>query len=217
MSSHKTPFITFEGGEGCGKSTQIERLFRRLLLANINVITYREPGGTKGAEDIRSLLLQGESERWTPTTEALLMSAARADLVSKKILPQLEEGMWVLCDRFYDSTLAYQGYGHGLGYESIEALNTFTVGALKPDLTFIFQLSPEIGLERTALREGGKDRYEKFNLGFHQRVEEGYNEILKRSPDRCVAINALLDIEMISDVIFQEVWKRFGVALSSPA
>lgn len=211
MSSDKTPFITFEGGEGCGKSTQVERLFRRLLLGNINVITYREPGGTKGAEDIRNLLLQGESERWTPITEALLMSAARADLVNKKILPQLKEGMWVICDRFYDSTLAYQGYGHGLGFASIEALNSFTVGALKPDLTFVFQLSPEIGLERTALREGGKDRYEKFDLSFHQRVEQGYNEILRRNPDRCVAINALLDIEMISDMVFQEVWKRFGV------
>jgi dTMP kinase len=210
MKPSNNPFITFEGGEGCGKSTQVERLFRRLLLANINVITYREPGGTKGAEDIRGLLLQGESERWTPTTEALLMSAARADLVDKKILPQLKEGMWVLCDRFYDSSIAYQGYGHGLGYESIEALNTFTVGTLKPDLTFVFQLIPEVGLERTALREGGKDRYEKFDLGFHRRVEEGYNEILKRNPERCVAINALLDIEIISNMIFEEVWKRFG-------
>lgn len=211
MMTNKAPFITFEGGEGCGKSTQIELLFRRLLQVGIDAVSYREPGGTKGAEDIRSLLLQGDGERWTPTTEALLMSAARADLVEKRILPQLEKGSWVLCDRFTDSTLAYQGFGHGLGYAPITALNYFTVGSLKPDLTFIFQLNPELGLERTALREGGKDRYEQFDLSFHNRVEKGYEEILKKNPERCVAINALLDIEMISQIIFAEVSKRFAI------
>ncbi len=209
MMTQKAPFITFEGGEGCGKSTQAELLFRRLLQLGIDAVSYREPGGTKGAEDIRSLLLQGEGERWTPTTEALLMSASRADLVAKRILPQLEKGSWVICDRFTDSTLAYQGFGHGLGYDPLTELNRFTVGSLTPDLTFIFQLNPEVGLARTALREGGKDRYEQFDLSFHSRVEKGYEEILKKNPQRCVPINALLDIEMISQVIFEEICKRF--------
>lgn len=212
MIKHKAPFITFEGGEASGKSTQIDILFRTLLKKGISVVSYREPGGTKGAEDIRALLLKGDKERWTPTTEALLMSAARADLVAKCILPQLEQSTWVLCDRFTDSTLAYQGYGHKLGYNRIQELNHFTVGAFAPDLTFIFQLNPEIGLERAARREGGKDRYEQFDLQFHRRVEKGYKEILKRNPDRCIAVNALLDIEIISQLIFKEIERYCEVA-----
>lgn len=211
MITKKAPFITFEGGEGCGKSTQVEILFRRLLQLGIDVVSYREPGGTKGAEDIRSLLLQGEGERWTSTTEALLMSAARADLVAKCILPHLAKGSWVLCDRFTDSTLAYQGFGHGLSYTSLAELNRFTVGSLTPDLTFIFRLNPEVGLARTALRERGKDRYEQFDLSFHTRVEKGYEEILKKNPERCFAINALLDIDIISNIILEEVGKRFKI------
>jgi len=213
MMNSKAPFITFEGGEGVGKSTQIEILFRRLLLEDIDVVSYREPGGTKGAEDIRALLVKGDGERWTPTTEALLMSAARAELVQKHILPQLEGGTWVLCDRFTDSTLAYQGYGHGLGYKNIQELNHFTVGELKPDLTFIFQLDPELGLARTTRREGGEDRYERLDINFHHRVAEGYAEVLKNNPDRCMAINGLLDIDMISQLIYSEVKKRFELKL----
>ncbi len=146
MTVHKAPFIVFEGGEGSGKSTQIEILYRKLLQGDIDVVSYREPGGTKGAEDIRELLVKGDRERWNPVTEALLMSAARADLVEKHILPQLEKGTWVLCDRFTDSTIAYQGYGHQLGAQAIEDLNRFTVGTLKPDLAFVFQINAELGL-----------------------------------------------------------------------
>ena len=211
MKNSSAPFITFEGGEGTGKSTQIEILYRRLLLEEIDVVSCREPGGTKGAEDIRQLLVKGEGERWMPTTEALLMSAARADLVQKRILPQIEGGTWVLCDRFTDSTLAYQGYGHGLGYKNIEELNHFTVGDLKPDLTFIFQINPEVGLARTKQRKEGEDRYERLDINFHRRVAEGYAEVLKNNPNRCVAINALLDIDMISGYIFEEVHRRFPV------
>jgi dTMP kinase len=211
MNHLKAPFITFEGGEGSGKSTQAEILYQRLLEGEINVVSYREPGGTKGAEHIRDLLLNGEIERWTPTTEALLMSAARADLVQRRILPQLEGGTWVVCDRFTDSTIAYQGYGHDVGYKHIEMLNQFTVGTLEPDLTFIFQMDPELGLARAALRGNKQDRYERLNQGFHRRVATGYEEILKRHPTRCVAINALLDIDMISEVIFKEVSRRFGL------
>lgn len=215
MIEQKTPFITFEGGEGSGKSTQVVILCKRLLQAGIDVVSYREPGGTKGAEEIRELLLTGDGERWTPTTEALLMSAARSELVQRRIVPQLRAGTWVLCDRFTDSTLAYQGYGHGLGYKPMEELNRLTVGTLEPDLTFIFQLAPELGLERVSLREGVHDRFEQFHPGFHKRVAEGYEEILKRCPSRCFAINALLDIDRISDLIFKEVSRRFGISLGS--
>ncbi len=210
-----SPFITFEGGEGSGKSTQIDLLYRKLLQIGVDVISCREPGGTPGAEEIRALLLKGDEERWTPVTEALLMSAARADLVQKRILPHLEKGGWVLCDRFTDSTIAYQGYGHGLGYDPIVRLNQFTVGSLEPALTFIFQLDPHIGLERTALRVEGEDRYERFDFTFHQKVEKGYTDILRKNPKRCVAINAFDDIDVIAEHIFEIVCQRFGATLAS--
>ncbi len=208
---HKAPFITFEGGEGSGKSTQIEILYRKLLLAEIDVVSYREPGGTNGAEEIRHLLMEGEGDRWNPITEALLMSAARADLVQRHILPQLEKGTWVLCDRFTDSTLAYQGYGHELGYDRIQELNHFTVGTLVPDLTFILEINSDVGLERTALRKTGINRFERYDVMFHRKVAEGYAEILKKNPDRCVAVNAFLDIDMISNFIYDTVKQRFNI------
>ncbi|MBP6951403.1 MAG: dTMP kinase [Alphaproteobacteria bacterium] len=211
MSNHKAPFITFEGGEGSGKSTQINILYRKLLQAEVDVVSYREPGGTIGAEEIRALLMEGESVRWTAKAEALLMSAARADLVQKRIVPELEGGSWVLCDRFTDSTVAYQGYGHQLGYEPMLALNKFTVGILEPDLTFIFQISPALGLERVEQRNISKTRFDCFDLEFHHRVDEGYKEILKNNPERCVAINALLDIDKVEQLIFEEVRLRFGI------
>ena len=210
MTIRKTPFITFEGGEGSGKTTQSVLLYQALLKIGVDVVSYREPGGTKGSEEIRHLILNGPGDRWTPRAEALLMSASRAELVHKRILPHLKDNTWVICDRFTDSTLAYQGFGHDLGYEPIDELNKFTVGSLEPDLTFIFQLSPELGLARTALREGGEDRYEHFELDFHLKVEQGYKEILKRNPQRCVPINAFLDIDTVSKTIFTEVTKRFG-------
>lgn len=205
------PFITFEGGEGSGKTTQSTILYHTLLNLGIDVVLYREPGGTKGAEEIRHLILKGEEERWTPTTEALLMSASRSDLVQKRILPQLQKGGWVICDRFTDSTLAYQGYGHRLDLESIKTLNNFTVGTLEPTLTFVFRLDAELGLARTTQREGGEDRYEHFDLSFHHRVQEGYEEILANNPQRCVAINALLDIDLLSQQIFKEIRIRFNL------
>ncbi|EKE09712.1 MAG: hypothetical protein ACD_16C00118G0006 [uncultured bacterium] len=209
MKLHKAPFITFEGGEGSGKSTQIHILFERLLQMDIDVVQYREPGGTKGAEEIRSLLFEGEQERWSPTSEALLLSAARADLIQKKILPALEGNTWVLCDRYADSTLAYQGFGHELGEKPIKELNRFTIGDLEPDLTFVFQINAEIGLQRVADRKTHTDRFERNDILFHQRVQKGYDEILKKNPQRCIPINALLDIDRISQLIFDEVMKRF--------
>jgi len=211
MNHKHAPFITFEGGEGSGKTTQIHILFKELLKRGVDVIHYREPGGTRGAEIIRKLLVRGAKKKWTPTAEALLMSAARAELVEKRIVPQLKQGTWVLCDRYTDSTIAYQGFGHNLGYKPIEALNRFTVGVLIPDLTFVFQIAPELGLSRTTQREGDENRFEKFDLPFHRRVAEGYAEILQQNPDRCVPINGLLDVSMISDNILQTVKQRFGI------
>jgi len=211
MNNKRAPFITFEGGEGSGKTTQSAILYRALLQLGVNVVLLREPGGTEGAEQIRHLILKGDGDRWTPRAEALLMSASRAELVQKCLLPYLEKGTWVICDRFTDSTLAYQGFGHNLGFESIEGLNKFTVGNLEPDVTFIFQIPPELGLERTASRKEGEDRYERFDLSFHQRVAEGYKEILKRNSSRCVPINALLEIDAISPLILNEIKKRFGI------
>ena len=176
---------------------------------DIDVVQYREPGGTKGAEEIRSLLFEGEQERWSPTSEALLLSAARADLIQKKILPALEGNTWVLCDRYADSTLAYQGFGHELGEKPIKELNRFTIGDLEPDLTFVFQINAEIGLQRVADRKTHTDRFERNDILFHQRVQKGYDEILKKNPQRCIPINALLDIDRISQLIFDEVMKRF--------
>ena len=172
MKLHKAPFITFEGGEGSGKSTQIHILFERLLQMDIDVVQYREPGGTKGAEEIRSLLFEGEQERWSPTSEALLLSTARADLIQKKILPALEGNTWVLCDRYADSTLAYQGFGHELGEKPIKELNRFTIGDLEPDLTFVFQINAEIGLQRVADRKTHTDRFERNDILFHQQLKD---------------------------------------------
>ncbi len=211
MSKPKAHFITFEGGEGSGKSTQIEILYHKLLQLGVDIVSYREPGGTKGAEEIRDLLMEGDGDRWTRTTEALLMSAARADLVYKRILPALEGGTWILCDRFTDSTVAYQGYGHGLDLTRIHELNHFTVGTLEPDLTFVFQLNPELGLQRVAQRKVGINRFDRYDIEFHKRVAKGYEEILKTNPERCFGVNALLDINMISDMIFKEVCRRFGI------
>jgi dTMP kinase len=211
MIKHKAPFITFEGGEGSGKTTQIDILYRKLLQGRIDAVSYREPGGTKGAEEIRHLLMEGEKDRWNPKSEALLMSAARADLIDRHIKPRLEAGTWVLCDRFTDSTIAYQGFGHELGYDRIRELNHFTVGKLEPDLTFIFQISAELGLERTALRKEGIHRFEHYDIMFHSRVAEGFEEILKKNPNRCVSVNALLDIDMISDFIYNMVCQRFSI------
>jgi len=211
MKFQKAPFITFEGGEGSGKTTQIKILYDRLLQNGIDIVHYREPGGTKGAEEIRELLMEGDWERWNSVTEALLMSAARADLVQKKIIPQLEGNTWVLCDRFTDSTIAYQGYGHELGTKPIKELNHFTVGDLEPNLTFILQINAEIGLERTGLRKAGINRFERSDVHFHERVQKGYEAVLKENPKRCVGINALLDIDTISQMIFDEVMKRFNL------
>ena len=183
-------FITFEGGEGAGKSTQLRLLAEGLRHAGLPVVTTREPGGSPGAEAIRALLVSGEVERWDGVTEALLHFAARRDHLVKTVWPALERGAWVISDRFADSTLAYQGFGHGLDPEVIAGLYRLAVGHFSPDLTLVLDLPVEKGLERAGSRGGAEDRYERMGLGFHQRLRQGFLGIAASNPMRCAVIDA---------------------------
>lgn len=191
MPIQKGMFISFEGGEGTGKSTQIRRFAEFLEKRKITVIVTREPGGTAGAEEIRYLLLQGKVDRWSTITEALLMFAARRDHVERLILPSLREGKWILCDRFTDSSWVYQGYVGGVGEEKIEHLQKIVLNDLEPDLTFILDLPPEVGLSRTQERKSLEDRFENKGIVFHQKVREGYYKLFEKNKNRCRLISAL--------------------------
>ena len=183
-------FITFEGGEGTGKSTQVARLVERLRARGLEVVQTREPGGSPGAEDIRAIALNGDANRWSPMTEALLMFAARSDHLERTIRPALEAGRWVVCDRFADSSRAYQGVGGGTPAEFIEALDAAIVGATQPDLTLVFDLPVKVGLERAFGRGLFETRFESKGLEFHERLRRGFLEIAAAHPERCAVIDA---------------------------
>lgn len=183
-------FITFEGGEGTGKSTQVARLVERLRARDLEVVQTREPGGSQGAEEIRNLALNGDAGRWSPTTETLLMYAARSDHLERTIRPALEAGRWVVCDRFADSSRAYQGAGGGTPAEFIETLDAAIVGSTQPDLTLVFDLPVEIGLERAFGRGLFETRFESKGLEFHERLRRGFLAIAAAHPERCVVIDA---------------------------
>lgn len=204
-------FITLEGGEGAGKSTQIARLADALRAAGIETVTTREPGGSPGAEQIRDLLVTGDPGRWTPMTEALLHFAARADHVTRLIRPALDRDAWVICDRFADSTMAYQGYGQGLGRDAIEALWSDTLGDFRPDLTLILDIEPDTGLARAAERRGHETRYEEMDVSFHRTLRDGFLDIARREPDRCAVIDASGSIDDIAEKIFEIVRDRLGI------
>lgn len=203
-------FITFEGGEGAGKSTQIALLAESLRAAGLAVATTREPGGSAGAEEIRKLLVSGEPGRWDATTEAMLHFAARRDHVEKVIKPALAEGRWVLCDRFADSTLAYQGHAGGLGGLAIEQLYQIALDGFAPDLTLILDLPVALGLERAANRRDGEDRYERMGATFHDKLRRGFLEIARAAPERCVVIDADGDVAAIAARIRSTVSERLG-------
>ena len=172
-------FITFEGGEGSGKSTQI-KILKNKLSKKYKVITTREPGGTKEAELIRSLLVKGKSNKWSGTTEVLLNFTARKDHVDKIILPNLKNDKWVLCDRFSDSTLAYQGYGRNVSKNLIKILNKLLINNLTPKLTFLFDIDPKIGLGRSKKRINNELRYENMSLSYHKKIRIAYLDIAKK-------------------------------------
>lgn len=200
-------FISFEGGEGAGKSTQIKRLHAHLQASGYEVITTREPGGSPGAEAIRELLVNGDADRWSPVTEALLMYAARRDHVERVIRPALAAGKVVLCDRFADSTRAYQGAGGEAPTTLISSLEDHVLNGTVPNLTLILDLPPEIGLKRAEER-GGAARFESKGLRFHQRLRAGYLEIARRETERCVVINADAELDAVTEAIWAVVVQR---------
>lgn len=203
-------FITFEGGEGAGKTTQITLLAESLRAQGHQVVTTREPGGSVGAEEIRGLLLAGTADKWDGVTELLLHSAARRDHVQKTILPALERGDWVLCDRFIDSTRAYQGYGHGVDAQAIQTATTLSIGDLRPNLTLILDMDVSEGLTRALGRGQGQDRYERMGLAFHERLRQGFLTIGWNEPSRCTVINANRPIEAIHKDVMIAVERLYG-------
>jgi len=190
----KGKFITFEGGEGCGKSTQVKRLADHLRASGIEVVLTREPGGTRLAELIRSLLKDEREDPPCDRSELLLFLAARAQLVKNVIRPALAEGKWVVCDRFSDSTFAYQGYGRGLPLDVLRLVNGFACDALKPDLTLLLDVRPEVAIERMRSREASTntaaDRIEQAGDGFHSRLRAGFLELAAEDPERIKVIDA---------------------------
>jgi len=197
-------FISFEGGEGSGKSTQIKLLADRLAAAKLRAIVTREPGGSPGAEIIRHLVLSGMGKLLGPDAETLLFAAARDDHVHTVIQPALSQGTWVLCDRFSDSTRAYQGRLGQVAPGVLNAMQRVTIGDLKPDLTIILDVPVEIGLQRAAARRGAgaPDRFESEDIKFHQDLRDAYRQIASEDPDRCV----LIDASGSPDEVAAQVW-----------
>jgi dTMP kinase len=207
-------FISFEGGEGSGKSTQIKKLAERLEAAKLRVIVTREPGGSPGAEVIRHLVLSGMGKLLGAEAETLLFAAARDDHVRTVILPALSQGTWVLCDRFSDSTRAYQGKLGKVAPAVLNAMERVTIGDLKPDLTIILDVPVEVGLKRAAARrgQGAPDRFESESVKFHQELREAYREIAAANPERCVLIDATPDPNTVAAAILTALRDRFFTA-----
>lgn len=209
-------FITFEGGEGAGKTTLINRLAASLTNQGKKVITTREPGGTSEAESIRRLLVQRDAGEWSPLSEVLLLYAARSLHIDRVIQPALDNGHIVISDRFTDSTVAYQGYGRGMSLEKIQEIDQVVTGGLKPDVTFILDVDVKIGLERSQKRlsvEKGysstEDRFERMDISFHESLRAGFLEIAKSEPERCHVINAEEPLDDMFNTIQNIVKKHY--------
>lgn len=204
-------FITFEGGEGAGKSTQVQRLAARLRGEGREVVTTREPGGSPGAESIRDIVLRGDADRWSPTTETLLMYAARRDHVERVIRPAIGRGAWVICDRFADSTRAYQGAAGGVDPAFISALETYILEETRPDLTLVFDLPAEVGLERAHARAGAEMRFESKGMAFHERLRAGFQAIAAAEPGRCAVIDATASMDAVEAAVWDAIQARLAV------
>lgn len=203
-------FISFEGGEGAGKSTQVKRLVARLEARGHEVVMTREPGGSPGAESIRDLVLRGDADRWSPVTETLLMYASRRDHIERVIRPALARSAWVVCDRFADSTRAYQGAAGGTDPGLITALETYILEDIRPDLTLVFDLPADVGLARAHARAGAEMRFESKGMAFHERLREGFRAIAVAEPNRCVVIDAAADMNSVEAAVWRTVTERLA-------
>lgn len=212
-------FITFEGGEGTGKSTHAKVLAVRLKAHGVAVRLTREPGGSPGAEILRYVLLSGVARPLGPDAEAMLFAAARDDHLTTLIRPALERGEWVVCDRFADSTRIYQGVAGNVDPQVIRGLERIVVGGTKPDLTFILDAPAKVGMRRAAKRrgKGGADRFEGEALDFHERLRDGFLTLAANEPDRCVLIDATTAKDQVAEQIWHVVRKRFDLPAAAPA
>lgn len=206
----KGVFITIEGPEGAGKTTVISEIVKRLQAAGKKVLLTREPGGIKISEDIREIILNTNNVEMDAKTEALLYAAARRQHLVEKVVPALEEGYLVLCDRFVDSSLAYQGYARGIGIDDILKINEFAIEGLMPDLTIFFDIDPSEGLARVMSNEAREqNRLDKEQLSFHERVYEGYEEVMRRYKHRIICTDASLEKEVVTENVYEIIASRF--------
>jgi dTMP kinase len=207
---NKNLFITFEGPDGAGKTSVLKGIHERLIENNINVMVTREPGGIEIAEKIRSVILDPAHTEMHESTEALLYAAARAQHFFEKVIPALQT-QHVLCDRFIDSSLAYQGYARNLGIDNVLSINEFAIGKRMPDLTILFELAPEVGLARIqANRADEINRLDIEGLAFHQKVSEGYKEVAKRYPERICLVDASKPLDEVIDTVWAILIKHIG-------
>lgn len=205
-------FITFEGGEGTGKSTQVRLLATYLSQSGIEVVQTREPGGSPSAEDIRPLLVTGAADRWSPMAETLLFLAARVEHWRQVIEPALDSGAHVVCDRFLDSTMAYQAYAGGIQPRAIAELHRLALPGVEPDLTFVLDMPVEEGLRRAATRRDAETRFERKGRAFHDRLRQGFLDIAQRAPKRCLTIDATQPIERVHAAVLGALKTRLGLA-----
>lgn len=214
-SSTQGVFISFEGGEGCGKTTQRNRLGETLKARGLDVVITREVGGTEGAELLRPVVQGGDVGRWDALSEALLIYGARHDHAEKVIKPGITAGKWVLSDRFFDTTTVYQGYAGGLGMDVLDNIRRAALGNFQPHLTLVFDIDPVRGLERAmqdaATRPVDNTRFERKGLEFHQKVRAGFLDILKNNPDRCVLIDADGTMDEVQQRVWQAISQRYGL------
>lgn len=207
-------FITLEGGEGAGKSTQLKWLGAAFAAAGLSHDVTREPGGSPGGEAIRELVVTGAADRWHDTTEALLFMTARYDHIERRIRPALAEGKWVICDRFYDSTYVYQGIAKGVGTEWLDGLYRHLYGNFAPDLTLLLDLDPQVGLARaTARGNDAESRFERMGLAYHTKLREAFLARAAADPARIATLDASQSAEAVHAAIIAVLNQRFGLAL----